>query len=172
MYPTMLPIVHVAKLQLASMLVPTHSQSLIANKSMELLCIDFLKVDQSWDGKENVLVLTDAFSKFSQVFVTPKQKALTIANVLVDKWFYVYSIPTWIHSDKGHSFENDILTQLHSMYGIKQSTTTPYNSHGNSICEWFNCTLLNFAQTITQRVKIRLAFTCSISCICLQCHDT
>ena len=56
---------------------------------MELLCIDFLKVDLSQDGKENVLVLTNAFSKFSQAFVTSNQKALTITNVLVDKWFYV-----------------------------------------------------------------------------------
>ena len=69
-------------------------------------------------------MLTDAFSKFSQAFVAPNQKALTITNVLVDKQFYVYSIPTWIHSDEGHSLENDIVTQLYSMYGIKQSTTT------------------------------------------------
>ena len=58
---------------------------------MELLCIDFLKVDSSQDGKENVLVLTDAFSK---AFVTANQKAPTVAKVLVDKWFYVYGIPT------------------------------------------------------------------------------
>ena len=51
------------------------------------LCIDFLKVDPSWDGKENILVLTGAFSKFSQAFVTPNQKELTVTKVLVDKWF-------------------------------------------------------------------------------------
>ena len=83
----------------------TQPGSLVANKTMELLCIDFLEVDPSWEGKENVFVLTNAFSKFSQAFVTPNQKALTIAKVLVDKWFCVYNIPTWIHSDKGHSFQ-------------------------------------------------------------------
>ena len=64
------------------------------NKPLELLHIDFLKVDLSQDGKENVLVLTNAFSKFRQAFVTPNQKALTVTKVLVDKCFYVYSIPT------------------------------------------------------------------------------
>ena len=51
------------------------------------------KKDPSMDGKENILVLTDAFSKFSQTFITPTQKAITIAKILVDKWFYTYGIP-------------------------------------------------------------------------------
>ena len=67
---------------------------IIANNPMDLLCNDFTKVDPSKSGKENILVLTDAFTKFSQAFVTPNQKALTIAKILVDKWFYVYGIPT------------------------------------------------------------------------------
>ena len=79
------------------------------NNPMDLLCIDFLKVDPSRDGKENILVLTDAFTKFSQAFITNNQKALTIAKVLVEKWFYVYGIPAHIHSDKGQSFENAII---------------------------------------------------------------
>ena len=37
--------------------------SLVAHKPLELLCIDFTKVDIAKGVKENVLVLTDAFSK-------------------------------------------------------------------------------------------------------------
>ena len=33
------------------------------------------------------LVLTDTFSEYSQAFVTSNQKALTVAKLLVDKWF-------------------------------------------------------------------------------------
>ena len=120
---------------------------LVANNPLDLLCIDFLEVDPSRDGKENILVLTDAFTKFSQAFVTNNQKALTVAKVLVEKWFYVYGIPACIHRDKGQSFENAIITQLYSMYNIKQSTTMPYNLHGNSICERFNHTLLGLLQS-------------------------
>ena len=74
---------------------------IIANGLLDLLCVDFTSMDPLRDGKENVLVLTDAFSKFSQAFVTPNQKALTKAKIIVDKWFYVYGIPARIHSDKG-----------------------------------------------------------------------
>ena len=120
---------------------------------MELLCIDFLKVDPSEDGKENALLLTDTFSKFSQAFVTPNQKAPTVTKVLVHKWFYVYGIPTQINSDKDCSFGNYILIQLYSMHSIKQSTTMPYTPCGNSICEQFNCTLLNLLKTLPKEQK-------------------
>ena len=45
--------------------------SIIAHNPPDLLCIDFTKVDPSKDGKENILVLTDAFTKCSQAFITP-----------------------------------------------------------------------------------------------------
>ena len=99
---------------------------------MELLCIDFTKVDVAKGGKENVLVLTDAFSKYSQVFIMSNQKALSVAKLLVDKWFSIYGIPSRIHSDQGRSFNNKIIAHLCHMYGARQSTTTPYNPRGNS----------------------------------------
>ena len=63
--------------------------SIIAGGPLDPLCIDFTKVNPSKDGKEDVPVLTDAFSMFSQAFVTPNQKALTMENIIVEKWFYV-----------------------------------------------------------------------------------
>ena len=80
-----------------------------SNNPMDLLGLDFTKVDPSRTGKENVLVMTDAFSKFSVAVTTPNQRALTVAKTLVDKWFHVYGIPTRIHSDQGKSFDNEII---------------------------------------------------------------
>ena len=131
----------------------TKPGSIIANNPMDLLCIDFTKVDPSKSGKENILVLTDAFSKFSQVFVTPNQKALTVAKILVDKWFYVYGIPTRIHSDQGQSFENQIMQHLYALYGIEQSTTMPYNPRGNAYCERFNCTMIGLLTSLSKEQK-------------------
>ena len=79
----------------------TQQGMLVANNPLDLLCIDFPKVDSSRDGKVNILVLTDAFTKFSQAFITNNQMALTVTKILVDKWFYIYGIPACIHSDKG-----------------------------------------------------------------------
>ena len=41
---------------------------------MTLLHIDFMKVDPSKDGKENVLVMTDALSKFSVTVLCPTNR--------------------------------------------------------------------------------------------------
>ena len=133
---------------------PDPSQrSIVANNPMDLLCIDFMKVDPSKGGKENVLVMTDAFSKFSVAVVMPNQQAKTVAKALVDKWFYTYGIPTRIHSDKGKSFDNKIIEQLCKIYGVKQSTTTPYNPHRNSPCERPNCMLQNLLKMLPKDKK-------------------
>ena len=143
----------------------TQQGSLVANNPLDLLCIDFLKVDPSRDGKENILVLTDAFTKFSQAFITNNQKALTIAKVLVEKWFYVYGILAHIHSNKGQSFENAIISQLYSMYNIKQSMTMPYNPHGNSIVKDLIIHCLDF-YNLSQRNK-RAVGLCMFHLWCL-----
>ena len=124
----------------------TQQGSLTAQQPLDLLCIDFTKADIAKGGKENILVLTDAFSKYSQAFVTNNQKALTVAKILVEKWFSAFGIPARIHSDQGRSFDNEIISHLCKMYGVRQSLTTPYNLHGNSQCEWFNSTLFGLCR--------------------------
>ena len=127
--------------------------SLVAHQPLELLCIDFTKADIARGGKENILVLTDAFSKYSQAFVMSNQKSLTVAKLLVEKWFSVFDIPTRIHSDQGKSFDNEIISHLCKMYGIRQSTTMPYNPCGNSQCECFNHTLFGLMHSLDHEQK-------------------
>ena len=50
--------------------------SLVANQPLELLCIDFTKADVVKGGKENILILTDAFSKYKQAFVMTTRSLL------------------------------------------------------------------------------------------------
>ena len=132
----------------------TKPGNIIANNPMDLLCIDFTKVDPSKSGKENILVLTDAFTKFSQAFVTQNQKALTIAKILVDKWFYAYGIPTRIYSDQGQSFDNQIMQHLYALHGIEQSTTiTIQSASGNAYCERFNPTMIGLLTSLSKEQK-------------------
>ena len=61
----------------------TTSGHLVASCPLEVLATDFTKLDQASDGRENVLVMTDVFSKFTQAVPTRNQEATTIAKVLV-----------------------------------------------------------------------------------------
>ena len=112
-----------------------------------------MKVDVSKGGKENILVLTDAFSKYSQPFVTSNQKSLTVAKLLVERWFSVFGIPSHFHSNQGRSFDNEIISHLCKMYGIRQSTMTPYNPRSNSQWERFNRTLFGLMHSLDQEQK-------------------
>ena len=69
--------------------------------------------------------MIDAFSKFIVSVVTPNQQAKTAAKALIDRRLYTFGIPSKIHSDKGRSFDNNIIEQLSKIYGIEQSTNYP-----------------------------------------------
>jgi hypothetical protein len=60
---------------------------LITEQPLSVLAIDFTLLERSSDGKENVLVMTDVFTKFSLAVPTKDQKASTVAKVLVKEWF-------------------------------------------------------------------------------------
>ena len=80
----------------------TKPATIIANNPMDLLYIDFTKVDPSKSGKENILVLTDTFTKFSQASVTPNQKVLTIAKYWWTSGFmYMASLQEYIVTKAG-----------------------------------------------------------------------
>ena len=85
----------------------------------------------------------------------------------MDKWFYTYGIPAHIHSNKGRSFDNEIMSHLYAMYGVEQSTTMPYNLHGNAPTKRLNCTLNWSAQITTKGAEEQLAITSAITGICL-----
>ena len=124
-----------------------------AHNPLDLVCLDFTKIDPSKTGKENVLVITDAFTKFSLAVCTPNQTAKTVAKILVKKWFHIYGIPTRIHSDQCRCFDSNIIKALCKMYGVEQSFTSPYNPHGNAFCECFNHTLFGLLKTLKSEEK-------------------
>ena len=67
----------------------------------------------------------------ARCFITPNQKALLLQNTGGQMVLW-YGIPSCIHSDKGCSFDNEIMSHLYAMHGVQQSTTTPHNLHGNA----------------------------------------
>ena len=56
----------------------TTSSHLLASHPLEVLAIDFTKLETASDGRENFLVLTDVYSKFTQAIPTRNQEAGTV----------------------------------------------------------------------------------------------
>lgn len=101
----------------------SYMEHLLASCSNKVLVIDFTVLEPTRDGVDNVLVMTDVFSKY--------MLAVTVAQVLVTKRFSKFGVPTQLHSDQGQNFESSLIQKLCVLYGIEKSCTTPYHPAGN-----------------------------------------
>lgn len=85
---------------------------LLASRPKEVLALGFTLLEPSWNLFENVLILTDVFSKFTVAVPTRDQRASTVAG-LVSERFYKFSVSSRLHSqDQGRSFESSLIHQL------------------------------------------------------------
>lgn len=121
---------------------------LLASCPNEVLAIDYTILELAQNGMGNILVLTDVFSKYTMAVPTLDKCAATMARVLVSEWFYKFGVPTRLHSDQGRNFESSLIQQLHDLYGIVKSWTTPCHPKGNGQCKCFNWTLHNLLHTL------------------------
>lgn len=133
--------------------VKTPLGRLVASRPLECLAIDYTLLERSSDGKENVLIMTDVFSKFTQAVATKDQKASTVAKVLVHDFFFKFGVPLRIHSDQGRNFEGKVIKELCKLFGIKKSATTSYHPESNAIVERFNRTLHSMLSTLEKEKK-------------------
>jgi hypothetical protein len=142
---------------------------LLASRPNEIVAIDFTQLEPAQNEVENVLVITDVFSKYTQAIPTRDQRAATVARVLLNEWFYRFGVPSRIHSDQGRCFESNLIQQLCSLYGVGKSRTTPYHPAGNGQCEQFNRTLHNLLRTLPATRK--RDWTCCLPQV-VYCYNT
>ena len=68
---------------------------------LELVCNDYLTLETSKGGYQNILVNTDHFTKYAVAIPTRNQTAKTTAEAFFQNFVSHYGFPHWIHSDQG-----------------------------------------------------------------------
>ena len=114
---------------------------------MELVCMDFLSLEPSKGGHENILVITDHFTRYAQAVPCKNRTATTTAKALYDNFIRYYSFSERLYSDQGRNFESKVIQELCKIAGIEKSRTTPYHPMGNP-AERFNQTLIKMLGTL------------------------
>ena len=129
-----------AKCQLPGM------EPIVCTQPMELVHIGYVGMEVTMSTKEklvvkNVLVVVDHFTRYVQAFVTNNHTAFTMARVLYNNFFSVFSFPQRLMSDQGTEFTGDVIAAMCKLLGIEKIRTTPYHPQGNGSAERVHQTL-------------------------------
>ncbi|KAM4808394.1 protein NYNRIN-like [Rhinophrynus dorsalis] len=85
-----------------------------------------------------VLVITDLFSKWVEIFPIKSNTALSTAKILVEQVFTRWGLPATIESDQGTHFTGKVMQTCMEMLGIKQQFHIPYHPESSGQVERTN----------------------------------
>ena len=128
-------------------------QPILVTQPLELVHMDYLSLEPSKGNIENVLVITDHFTRYALAYPSKTQTAQATARILWDNFICYYGFPEKFISDQGRNFESDLIKELCKIAGVKKVHTTPYHPQGNGQCERFNSTLCNMLGTLSEEEK-------------------
>ena len=115
-------------------------ENIMATHPLELVHLNCLCLEPGKGLEENVLVVTNHFTRYTQVYVTKIQMAQTTARTLWDKFTVHYGLPEKILSDQSCNFESQLVADLCKLISMQKIWTSPYHPQTNSQCERFNST--------------------------------
>ena len=122
---------------------------------MDIIAIDFLKIDRAGGGYEYILVVIDQFTRYAQAYATTNKSTKTAAEKLFNDFVLKFGTPNRILHDQGKEFENKLFDELEKYFGIKRCRTTPCQPMGNGMVEHLNSTVIHMLHTLAEKLKYK-----------------
>ena len=123
------------------------------SQPIELVHLDYLKIEPSKGNIENVLVITDHFTRYAQAFPSKTQTALATVKLLWNNFILHYGSLPKLLQIRAEILESELIDHLCQLAGVQKLRTSPYHPQTNGQCERFNGTLLNMLGTLTPEQK-------------------
>ena len=89
-----------------------------------------------------ILLVTDHFTKWVEIFAVPDQTASTCVEVILNEVVARFGCPLSLHSDQGKNYESKVFAELCKLLEIQKTRTSPGNPRCNGQAECLNRTLL------------------------------
>ena len=98
-------------------------------------------------GNRYILVVTDYFTKWVEIFPVLDQTAVTSAEKILNEVIARYGCPLDLHSDQGRNYESAIFAELRCLLEIWKTRTSQGNPCCNGQTERFNRTLVDMIKS-------------------------
>ncbi|VDI22537.1 Hypothetical predicted protein [Mytilus galloprovincialis] len=115
-----------------------------AGSPMERVHLDFMgPLPKTKNGHENILMLVDQFTKWTECIPLPSQTAEVTAQAAINEFFSRFGYPFEIFSDQGRNFESSLFKAVCDLLQIHKARTTPYRPSANGQVERQNRSLMD-----------------------------
>ena len=109
---------------------------------MERIAIDVMGPLPTTDRDNKcILVVSDYFTKWTEVYPMPNQEAGTVADIVVREFISRFGLPRQLHTDQGRNFESRLFQEMCKILEIEKTRTTPLRPQSDGMVERFNRTL-------------------------------
>ena len=116
---------------------------MVVGAPMDRLSTDILgPLPETHRGNKYILVVSDHFTKWVEIFAVPDFTAKTCAEKILNEVIARFGCPCDLHSDQGRNYESEIFKELCQLLEIRKTRTSPGNPRGNGQTERFNKTLV------------------------------
>jgi len=97
----------------------------------EVISIDSAGPFPEDQGFVHYTTILDHFDNYLKIIPTKNVQAITLGNIILNEWIFVYGPPRYIVSDNGSGYIGDTVKLLYNIFHIKLVLTTPYNARAN-----------------------------------------
>lgn len=119
----------------------------------DLVDCDCFSLPPSENGKKNVVVFMDYFTKYVEAFAVHDIKASTIADIILHEIVPRHGVPRRFLTDQGSNFTSKLLLKVCELLKAEKVFTSPYHPQTDGLVERYNRTLSDMLSKLASQDK-------------------